>query len=153
MHRRTLIASALALIAARPALAEGPFEITLTEAEWRARLDDLAFRVLREEDTERPFTSPLNQEKRPGTYHCAGCDLAVFDASTKYDSGTGWPSFWQPLPKAVSTKEDRSLFLGNRTEVHCRRCGGHFGHVFTDGPQPTGLRYCMNGAALTFRAA
>ncbi len=132
--------------------AEGAFEITLTEAEWRARLSPAAFAVLREEATERAFTSPLDKETRAGVYACAGCALPLFDASTKYDSGTGWPSFWAPLPDAVRTKPDRGLF-GTRTEVHCSRCGGHLGHVFDDGPQPTGLRYCMNGVSLAFAPA
>ncbi len=152
MNRRTLIVSTLALIAARPAWSQ-TFEITLTEDEWRQRLSPEAYAVLREEDTEAPFTSPLNNEKRAGVFHCAGCDLPVYDAAHKYDSGTGWPSFWQSLDNAVGTKDDRSLFLGTRTEVHCRRCGGHFGHVFDDGPQPTGKRHCLNGVALTFKPA
>ena len=148
MHRRLFL---LTVLAAPMARAE-TFEVTLTEAEWRARLSDLAYRVLREEATERPHTSPLNGEKRKGTYHCAGCDLAAFSSDTKYDSGTGWPSFWKPLPNAIATREDGGIF-GARTEVHCRRCGGHFGHVFNDGPEPTGLRYCMNGVSLSFRPA
>lgn len=148
MHRRLFL---LTVLAAPMARAE-TYEFTLTEAEWRARLGDLAYRVLREEETERPGTSRLNNEKRTGTYHCAGCDLAAFSSETKYDSGTGWPSFWEPLPNAIGTREDGGLF-GARTEVHCRRCGGHFGHVFNDGPPPTGLRYCMNGVSLRFAAA
>lgn len=128
---------------------EGDFEISLTEQEWRARLTEEQFAILRQEKTERAFTSPLNAEKRAGTYNCAGCDLPLFSSETKYDSGTGWPSFYEPLDNAIGTKEDNSLFA-TRTEVHCRRCGGHLGHVFDDGPQPTGLRYCMNGIALTF---
>ncbi len=147
MHRRFLLLAASFLAA--PMVRAESFEITLTEAEWRGRLSDLAFRVLREEATERPGTSPLNGEKRAGTYHCAGCDLPAFSSETKYESGTGWPSFWEPLPDAIRTREDGGFF-GARTEVHCRRCGGHFGHVFDDGPPPTGLRYCMNGVALRF---
>ena len=150
MHRRLFLLTTAVLLAAPMARAE-TFEVTLTEAEWRAKLGDLAYRVLREEETERPGTSRLNDEKRAGTYSCGGCDLPAFASDTKYDSGTGWPSFWEPLPNAVGTREDGGLF-GARTEVHCRRCGGHFGHVFPDGPEPTGMRYCMNGAALVFRA-
>ena len=105
--------------------------------------------MLRHGSTERPYSSPLNSEKRAGTFACAGCELPLFSSQTKFESGTGWPSFFRPLPNAVATSSDRSL-IGSRTEVHCRRCGGHLGHVFDDGPPPTGLRYCMNGVALTF---
>ncbi len=131
---------------------EGSFEITKTDEEWRSILTDAQYRVLRKEATERPHTSPLNGEKRAGDYHCAGCDLPLYSSKTKYDSGTGWPSFYQSIANAVGTKEDRSLFL-TRTEVHCRRCGGHLGHIFDDGPAPTGKRHCINGVALTFKAA
>jgi peptide-methionine (R)-S-oxide reductase len=132
------------------ARAEEAFEVSLSDAEWRQRLSPEQYRVLREHGTERAGTSPLDREKRAGTFHCAGCDLPLFTMEQKFDSGTGWPSFWQPLENAVGTKEDRSFFM-TRTEVHCRRCGGHLGHVFEDGPKPTGLRYCMNGAAMTFK--
>lgn len=149
MNRRHLLALLPAALLARPAAA---FEVTRTEAEWRALLTDSQYRVLREADTESPNASPLLHESRKGTYACAGCDLALYSSATKFDSGTGWPSFWQPLPNAIETESDIGL-LGIRTEVHCRRCGGHLGHVFEDGPAPTGLRYCMNGAAMTFKAA
>ncbi len=125
------------------------FEIMKTDEEWKALLSPEQFAVMREEDTERPFTSALLDEKRKGTYNCAACDLALYASETKYESGTGWPSFFDVLPNAVGKKEDNTLFT-TRTEVHCRRCGGHLGHVFDDGPQPTGLRYCMNGVALKF---
>ena len=128
------------------------FPVMLNDAQWKAKLSPAAYRVLRHEDTERPFSSPLNDEHRPGTFLCAGCTNPLFAARTKFDSGTGWPSFWAPLPKAIGTRTDRTLMM-SRTEVHCARCGGHLGHVFDDGPKPTGKRYCMNGAALTFRAA
>jgi peptide-methionine (R)-S-oxide reductase len=125
------------------------FEVERSDAEWRKLLTNAQYNILRQHGTERPYSSPLNHEKRAGTFSCAGCDLPLFSSKTKFESGTGWPSFYQPLPDAVATSEDNS-FLMKRTEVHCRRCGGHLGHVFNDGPKPTGLRYCMNGLALKF---
>lgn len=129
--------------------ATSSFEIVHSEDEWKKLLTPAQFNVLRQQGTEPPGSSPLNNEHRAGTFMCAGCALPLFSSKTKYDSGTGWPSFWQPLPNAVGETEDRSLFM-TRTEVHCHRCGGHLGHVFNDGPPPTGLRYCMNGVALKF---
>ncbi|NGN43161.1 peptide-methionine (R)-S-oxide reductase MsrB [Mesorhizobium sp. CGMCC 1.15528] len=128
------------------------FEVTKTDDEWRKLLSPEQFAVLRQEDTERPGSSPLDHEKRKGIFHCAGCDLAAYSSEAKYDSGTGWPSFWQSLPDSIGTKTDNTLFM-TRTEVHCRRCGGHFGHIFDDGPQPTGKRHCLNGLALNFKPA
>jgi peptide-methionine (R)-S-oxide reductase len=125
------------------------FAVTHTEDEWRKLLSPNQFKVLREAATERPFTSPLNDEHRKGIFRCAGCELDLFASETKFDSGTGWPSFYQPLENAVGTESDRTFGMV-RTSVHCRRCGGHLGHVFDDGPRPTGLRYCMNGLALKF---
>ena len=125
------------------------FEITYTDEEWRKRLTANQYQVLRREATERPFSSPLNDEHRSGVFRCAGCQLELFSSATKFDSGTGWPSFWQPLENAVGTKRDTTFGMV-RTSVHCRRCGGHLGHVFDDGPKPTGLRYCMNGLAMEF---
>ena len=121
----------------------------LSDAEWRKRLNPAQYSVLRKHGTERPGSSALNDEKRKGTFACAGCDLPLFSSETKYESGTGWPSFYQPLENAIGTKTDRSFFM-TRTEVHCKRCLGHLGHVFDDGPKPTGLRYCMNGVAMKF---
>ncbi|CAN5222374.1 peptide-methionine (R)-S-oxide reductase MsrB [soil metagenome] len=125
------------------------FEVTRTDDEWRKLLGPNQYAVLRQQGTERPYSSPLNDEHREGRFACAGCNLDAFSSSTKFDSRTGWPSFWQPLPNAVGETVDKSVGM-TRTEVHCRRCGGHLGHVFDDGPKPTGLRYCMNGLAMKF---
>jgi peptide-methionine (R)-S-oxide reductase len=129
--------------------AEEHYAFTLTDAQWRARLSPEAYDVLRHEGTEAAGSSPLDEEKRAGIYACAGCEKQLYDSRTKFDSGTGWPSFYAPLPGAIEKKTDLSLGIP-RTEVHCSRCGGHLGHVFDDGPKPTGLRYCMNGVALDF---
>lgn len=165
MNRRSLLlgASAIAALAvanrvfgwrATDAWAAGDqkFEVMKTDAEWKAQLSPQAYAVLRKEDTERAFTSPLNNEKREGTFHCAGCDLPVYSSKTKFDSGTGWPSFWEAIPAAIGTREDKSLFM-TRTECHCSRCGGHMGHIFDDGPKPTGMRHCINGVSLSFKPA
>jgi peptide-methionine (R)-S-oxide reductase len=128
---------------------EETYPVEKSEAEWRQTLSPEAFRVLRQHGTERPGTSPLNAEKRRGTFLCAACGQKLFDSASKFESGTGWPSFWQPQPDAVGTTTDRSFFM-TRTEVHCANCGGHLGHVFPDGPPPTGQRYCMNGVAMRF---
>lgn len=127
----------------------GSFEVSHTDDEWHALLSDDQFQVLRREATERPYSSPLNEEHRGGTFACAGCQLPLFSSTTKFDSHTGWPSFWTPLDNATAIRTDTSFGV-LRKEVHCRRCGGHLGHVFTDGPKPTGLRYCMNGLAMSF---
>jgi peptide-methionine (R)-S-oxide reductase len=133
------------------AAAKTKYAVSYSDAEWKKRLSPAAYRVLRQEDTERPFTSPLDKEKRKGTFVCAGCNQRLFSSATKFDSGTGWPSFWQPLKGGIGTKTDYKIGLP-RTEVHCARCGGHLGHVFDDGPRPTGKRYCMNGVAMKFVA-
>lgn len=161
MHRRRFLATLIALGGgimspiklfakeeATPAPGLDPF--TLSEAQWREKLPAEAYRVLRQEGTEPPFSSPLNEEKREGVFACTGCGLELFTSAMKYDSGTGWPSFFTTLPGRIGTKEDKKLFH-TRTEYHCLRCGGHQGHVFNDGPPPTGQRWCNNGVALTFR--
>ena len=160
MTRRALFAAVASVIAGASAWrwwtdsdAEAKaFEVTRSDAEWRARLTSAQFDVLRGHGTERAFTSPLDREKRAGLFACAGCGLELFSSETKFDSGTGWPSFYAPLANAIATSIDYKLVVP-RTEVHCRRCGGHLGHVFKDGPPPTGLRYCMNGVALNFLPA
>lgn len=160
MIRRRLFACLGTLAWARPGLSASPVAgagakiepLRLSDAEWQKRLTDFQYRVLRKEGTEASFTSALNHEKRKGVYHCAGCDLPLFASETKFDSGTGWPSFFDPLPGVVATKTDYVLVFP-RIEYHCARCEGHQGHVFKDGPKPTGLRYCNNGVALRFVAA
>jgi len=153
MHRRLFLTAAAALAAPRARAAEGGFEITRTEAEWRAMLTDLQYAVMREEATERAFTSPLDKQDDPGLYHCRGCDLPLYSSEHKFDSGTGWPSFYRSLPNAIGTRTDRKLLFMVRTECHCRRCGSHLGHIFDDGPPPTGKRHCINGVSLVFKPA
>ncbi len=146
------LAGALAFSSRSRAASGETFEVTHSDGEWRKLLTPEQFDILRQDGTERAFTSPLLNEHRRGVFACAGCHLDLYNSSTKYDSGTGWPSFWAPLDKAVLTQADNSFGMA-RTAVRCRRCGGHLGHVFDDGPKPTGLRYCMNGAAMTFKPA
>lgn len=157
LTRRTALSGLAALasaslLQATAARAGGDDHVAYTDAEWRARLTPEQYEILRKEGTERPFTSPLLHEERKGVFACAGCGLDLFSSSTKFDSGTGWPSFWAPLDKAVDTHVDRTFGM-IRSAVTCHRCDGHLGHVFDDGPKPTGLRYCMNGVALTFKSA
>lgn len=137
---------------AQAAAADGPYPVTHTEEDWRQRLTPDQFAVLRESGTERPFTSALNDEHRRGTFSCAGCANEVFSSTTKFDSHTGWPSFWASIEAGIGQTDDRSYGMV-RSAIHCSRCGGHLGHVFSDGPKPTGLRYCMNGVAMTFKPA
>ena len=158
MNRRTMLTSGLAAAAALGFgstgmnAATGKFEVTRTDAEWRALLTPKQYSVMRQEDTERPRSSPLDKNYAEGTYLCRGCDLPLYPSKTKFDSGTGWPSFWKSLPGSIGTKED-STFFTTRIEVHCRRCGSHLGHIFNDGPAPTGKRHCLNGVSLKFVAA
>ncbi len=155
VSRRGMLGGAAALavlLLRRNTAAAETFPVSKTDSEWRRLLTPAQFSVLRMSSTERPYTSALNDEHRRGTFTCAGCAQRLFSSDTKFDSGTGWPSFWRPLPNAVGETRDTSLFM-TRTAVHCSRCGGHLGHVFDDGPKPTGLRYCMNGVAMAFEAA
>jgi peptide-methionine (R)-S-oxide reductase len=151
MRRRGLLLSGIALVLCKPVRA-AQYEVMHTDAEWRKLLTPAQYNVLRQQGTEPAFSSPLLDEHRVGVFACAGCALALFSSRTKFESGTGWPSFYAPLVNAVLTADDTSFGM-DRTEVHCRRCGGHLGHVFPDGPPPTGLRYCMNGVALVFMPA
>ncbi len=153
MTRRSLLMQSAVGVAIFPLLAAAraeTFAVSHSDDEWRKLLTPDQFAVLRQSATERPYTSPLLHEKHRGTFACAGCDLGLFSSTTKYDSHTGWPSFWAPLDNAVGTTRDTTFGMV-RTAVHCSRCGGHLGHVFNDGPQPTGLRYCMNGVAMAFK--
>lgn len=158
-RRHLLGTGSLALVAiatvgcgSQSSAATGKFAVTKTPAEWKKQLGPARFAILRQEGTERPFSSPLNKEKRRGVYTCAGCDLPVYPSTAKFDSGTGWPSFWREFPGNVAYKTDSSMFM-ERTEEHCRRCGSHLGHVFDDGPKPTGKRHCINGLSLVFKPA
>ncbi|MGJ8610548.1 MAG: peptide-methionine (R)-S-oxide reductase MsrB [Octadecabacter sp.] len=153
MNRRTFTISGLAAAfgVSRAHAAEGPYDVVRTDAQWRSMLTNAQYRVMREEGTERAGSSPLDKNYAAGTYYCRGCDQALYASEHKYDSGTGWPSFYDVLPNAIQTKDDNTLFT-RRTECHCDRCGSHLGHIFNDGPAPTGLRHCLNGVSLVFRA-
>lgn len=152
MNRRFFLMTSGAMVLAGQAARASGFEVTRSDAEWRRMLTKMEYRVMRKEGTEPSGSSPLDQNYAKGVYHCRGCDLALYSSETKYDSGTGWPSFWASLDGSVGTKPDRKL-LRVRTEVHCRRCGSHLGHIFDDGPAPTGKRHCLNGVSLVFKAA
>jgi len=157
MNRRILLGTgllsgAVLALTGRTTLAAEDFEVTRTDAEWKAMLSEAEYNVMREEGTERAGSSPLDKIYEPGLYHCRGCDLGLYSSEHKYDSGTGWPSFWQAMPDAIGTKRDFKLIYP-RTECHCRRCGSHLGHIFDDGPQPTGKRHCLNGVSLVFKPA
>ena len=147
-----LAGAAIALAACGTKIAAKPYRVSYSDAEWRRRLTKGQYWILRQAGTEQPYSSPLEKEHRKGTFLCAGCATRLFSSATKFESGTGWPSFWQPLPGAVMTSTDLKIGVP-RTEVHCATCGGHLGHVFDDGPRPTGKRYCMNGLAMTFQPA
>lgn len=155
MNRRHMLLGAVAVLwgPLQAGAATRDFEIRRSEAEWRALLSPAEYGVLREGATEPPGSSPLNAETREGVYHCRGCDLALYASAARYDSRTGWPSFHSALPDAIRTREDRSFLFQVRTEAHCRRCGSHLGHIFDDGPEPTGRRHCINGLSLAFRPA
>ncbi len=156
MKRRNFLKLSTAAIAlpavSGAAFAAETFEITRSKAEWKALLTSIQYKVMRKGGTEKAGSSPLDKNYAAGTYHCAGCDLPVYEAATKFDSGTGWPSFWDAIPNAIRTMDDRIL-IRVRTETHCRRCGSHFGHIFDDGPAPTGKRHCLNGVSLVFKSA
>ena len=151
LTRRTILLATTGVVAMAADRSGGEFEIMRTDKEWKSVLTPAQYYVLRQQGTERAGSSPLDREKRSGRFHCAGCDLPLYSSEAKFDSGTGWPSFWEAIEGAVGTTTDRSFFM-TRTEVHCRRCGGHLGHIFNDGPPPTGKRHCINGVALRFEA-
>ncbi|MBK0327302.1 peptide-methionine (R)-S-oxide reductase MsrB [Rhodobacteraceae bacterium F11138] len=153
MNRRHFLAMTTAALYPLPTFADDRFQITRTRQEWQDRLTTTQFNVMREHGTEPAFSSPLDKLFKPGTYQCRGCDLPLYSSKAKFDSGTGWPSFYESLPDAIGTRPDRTLLFLVRTECHCRRCGSHLGHIFDDGPPPTGKRHCLNGVSLVFRPA